>query len=678
MRRFLLLLACFLVIPSGPSQARPIDIDDLWSLRWIAAPEVAADGSFLIVPVLRFDMDANAGAADLWRITLSGTDSGAQRLTTDPAHDSHPALSPDATQLAFLSNRDGKSAQIWLLPLAGGEARPLTRLPVAVTRIAWRPDGRSLVFEASSYGDLGADFAAVGQRLEAARSDPVRARISEDRLVRYQDRYPSDGLSPQLFLLEFEGSRISHLLPDFGQMPGLDGFEWDLSADGERIVLSANQSLPPYRVLNYGLFELNIASREVRNLGAGIPAHDTRPQYHPDGRRLLFLRKHRPAHGSDIAQLMIRDAQGERALIPSLQDPVHEWRWVENGRSLLLAVEQRGRINLLHWRPNWTEPRLLQRGGYHADLRALGRDAAVFVQHRLDQVPELAVLKFSTGVVQSLTRFNQARVRRFELGEVRDIEYPGADGQPIQAFLVHPPNFDAQRRHPVLMIVHGGPFVAWLDQFSHGWNPQLLAAAGYVVMMPNVAGSTGFGQDFADRLLGEHAGPSSQDLHAALQWLDQQSWSDPQRYAIAGGSYGGYLAQWMSAETPRFRAVINHAGVFDLAAQFGSDRSWDRAVNYGAAPWTDPQHLYRWSLGQAVPRMQTPTLILHGQQDFRVPEAQSLQLHGSLVGKGVPSRIVLFPTEQHAISRPQTSRLWYAEIANWLQRWVKENPETAD
>jgi dipeptidyl aminopeptidase/acylaminoacyl peptidase len=250
--------------------------------------------------------------------------------------------------------------------------------------------------------------------------------------------------------------------------------------------------------------------------------------------------------------------------------------------------------------------------------------------------------------------------------------FAGADGEDVQMFVLFPPGYDPSRPWPLLVLCHGGPHSAWNESFHYRWNLALWGAPGYVTAAVNFHGSTGFGQAFAESILGAHGDKPFTDVMAAVDHLIAEGIADSTRMAAAGGSYGGYLVSWILGHTDRFACLINHAGVYDLMGQFASDWTWSRPNNYGAAPWEDPDRIDLWSPSRYAKHFNTPTLILHGEKDYRVPYTQGLNLYGVLTGKGVPSRLVVFPEENHWILKPQTAKAWWGEVHGWLERHLKE------
>ena len=676
-RRFVLL--CVLVLPAAmPAQAQ-FTVERLWELNRLGAFAVAPDGRMVAVTTIAWDMDSNGSQGRLWLVD-SQARRAARALGTPVGSDNHPAWHPDGRRLFFLGTRVDTPTQLFRLDIDSGESTALTTLPVPVRRFRVVEDGAAIVFEADTWPDLDADFAAVKARLAANDADATQARISETRVLRYWDRYLTDGRVPHLFRLDLADGSIRDLMPGFAGLTGFDGFDWDASADGRWIVYAANTTAAPYRTLDFDLFLQATAGGAPRNLTADNPADDVEPVFSPDGRRIAFGRFQRPGIGSDLRRLAMLDLDTDeppRIVAADLPGAVRDWRFNANGSTLYLHAEDGGRVDLYQWR-NGRLRRLLS-GGHTADVQPAGA-GVIYLRHALDSPPDLWRLDPGEEP-RRFTTLNDSRLKDLKQGRYRSVDYRGADGAPVQMFVAYPPDWRRGRRYPAVLLNHGGPFSSWTDSFSFRWHPGLLAAHGYVVGMPNFHGSTGFGQAFADSILGRPGEKPAADVLAAADWLVENAGVDGGRLAVMGGSYGGYLASLLTGLSGRFRAAVVHAGIYDLGQQFAADSHWQRPAAYGAAPWHEPERLADASPSRLVPQMDTPTLILHGEMDYRVPVSQGINLHGALAGKGVPARIVLFPNENHRIRRPQAARLWWTEVLAWLDRWTGarlDTPEQTD
>mgnify|MGYP001765378394 CR=1 FL=1 len=670
----LAILAALAAPSAGAAEGarRPMAIDDLWSFEQVGRPVLSPDGGLAVFPVAVPSLDRNESNSDLWIVP---TDGGGppRRLTWNEGPDGSPAWSPDGRRIAFVSKRKEENAQLYVLSLDGGEAERITDLPTAVADPRWHPDGKRILFVASTWPDVNDDFDALRKRQQERDVDKVRAQITENRALRYWDHYLADGRVSHVFEASLETGKVRDLMPGSSRILGLDGAEWDLSPDGSEIAFSANATDPPYRTWNQDVFVVPVAGGEPRNLSADNPADDLRPRYSPDGRFLLWGRNRRVELDADFTRLALHDRRtgATSDLAAEWDGSPSGWTFTPDGRTVVFHGEERGRVHLYAVPAAGGAPRVVVRGGSTGGACAGPDGLVLFTLQSLTRPPEIAAVRLADGEIRNLTAFNDAKLLALDLGRVEDVTFAGANGDPVQMFVVLPPGFDPARKWPLVHLIHGGPHGAWTDSFHFRWNAALMASRGYVTVLVNFHGSTGFGQAFAESIVGAHGDKPFTDIMRATDRLIAAGYVDETRMAAAGGSYGGYLVAWILGHTGRFAALVDHAGVYDLMAQFASDATWGRSTNYGAAPWEDPGTIDRWSPSRYAASFRTPTLVLHGEKDFRVPVTQGINLHGVLTAKGVPSRIVIFPEEGHGVVKPQGSRLWWTEVFAWLERWLK-------
>ena len=659
--------------PLAAAEKQPFSVDTMWSVRRVGAPVLSPDGTQVAYTVSVYDAEENRLNGDVWVMPLSGGD--ARKLTTSKASDSAPAWSPDGRRLAFVSRRDGDAAaQLYVLPLAGGEAERVTEMPLPVSNPRWLPDGRRLAFVSSVVA--GAESPeATKKALEAREKNKVKARVTENRLFRFWDRWLTDEEYPHVFVADLETRQVTDLTPGSRRhMDLLEGSgEFDVSRDGATIAFSANSTEPPYRTLNTDVFVVSTRGGEVRNLTAANLADDEDPVWSPDGRRLAYGLQKKADGWPDRTRLAVLDvATGATTVLTEPFDhSAAGWTWSPDGHTIVFHAEARGRTNLYAIPAAGGTPREIVHGGTTSGAEVTPGGDVVFQHHGLDSPPEIGAVRLDGSGMRRLTRVNDALMAGVALGKVEDLTFKGAGNDDVQMFVVKPPGFDPARKYPLVHLVHGGPVGTFGDAFSFRWNPHAFAAPGYVVAMVNFHGSSSFGQAWVESILGAHPDKPFTDIMKATDHLIAQGYVDPARMAAAGGSYGGFMVNWIAGHTDRFQALVSHAGVYSLLGQSASDTSYGRQHSYGGYPFTNLANVEKWSPNRFSAGFKTPMLILHGERDYRVPVTQGLELYGVLTAKGVPARLVYYPDENHWILKGQNAKHWYGEVLGWLDRWLK-------
>jgi len=668
----------FLVFSTAASAKRPMTPEDLWAMERAGAPALSPDGKQVVFTINRISVEENTGDSDLWLVPTDGS-APPRRLTWNPGADGGPAWSPDGKRIAFVSKRGEAPPQLYVMTLDGGEAQPVTKLPVAVQGPKWFPDGKRLAFVASTWPDLNGDWPAVQKRLDENKADKIQAKIADTRLLRFWDEYRTDGRFHHVFSVDLATSEVKDLTPGLARtMDFLSPEEgWDLSPEGDEIAYGVNNTEPPYHTINFDVFIQKIGSEgnnSPRNVTEDNPAHDMVPRYSPDGRWIVYGRNRRPDIDPDFGRLARYDRRsGEtRILADDWDTQADSWTFTPGGKTLVFHAQEKGRVHLYSLPVEGGAPKLLAKGGTTGGVDVAGNRIVFTRQSLLAPANVFTMTLDAVGEPRRLTTLNAERLAEIDFGSVSEATFQGAGGDPVHMHLVFPPGFDPKRKWPLVNMIHGGPHGASLDDFHYRWNGALLASHGYVVSMVNFHGSTGYGQAFAESILGNHADKPFEDMMKATDWLIAQGYVDDKRMAAAGGSYGGYLVAWLLGHTDRFAALVNHAGVYDLMGQFASDDAYGRPNNYGSAPWIDPARIDLYSPSRYAKNFKTPTLILHGERDYRVPVTQGINLYGVLQGKGVPARIVIFPDENHWVLKPQSGLLWWKEVFGWLGKYLGE------
>jgi dipeptidyl aminopeptidase/acylaminoacyl peptidase len=655
---------------------KPIDVETLWTLDRIGVPALSPDGAAAVCSVTSHSMENNKGRTSLWLLPTHAT--APRRLTSAGEKDGNAAWSPMGDRIAFVAKREqegrkDREAQLYVIPAAGGEAERKSDFAPGIDDFKWMPDGRRIVFVSWVWPD------AKGSRAQSRRHKEFSERkesayVTSDAQYRHWDRNLPMGRVPHLMMLDLASGRITDLFEGTGhELPRMDtcASHFDVSPDGRRIAFVTDPA-PRKRADNVlALFEIDVKTRRVAPLTNDPRWSYDAPRYGPDGISIACLAANLKRRHTMPNRLALRRADGrwrivERDLDLDVEGPL---RWSRDGAAILFAAQERGRRHL--WRHDVRSGRLdlALRGGWVQgfDVARAGDEETVAVSIDSAMHP-VQVHALRQGSARRLERFNDATMARVALGEIREAAVKGALGDDVQVFLTFPPRFNPHRKHPVLQVIHGGPYAASGDTFSYRWNHHLLASRGHVVVQVNYHGSSGFGHAFADSIVGRLGTLELRDIETATDWVLKRPWADRRRLFAAGASYGGFLVAWMNGHVRpgRYRAYVCHAGVFDRVATFSADSYCQRPSDLGAYFWKDPRKVAAQSPHSYAHRMSTPTLITHGTNDYRVPDSNGLAYYNTLLVRGVPTRLVWFPDENHWVLKPRNSRLWYREVFDWL------------
>ncbi len=660
-----------------PAVAKPcLSAKDLVLVKTPSDPRPSPDGRHVVFTLKTSDLEANRNRTALYIVSWSG--GRPRRLTASNGSDFQGRWRPDGRALAFVSTRDGKAPGLWLLPMDGGDPRPVTNLPVAVTGPVWTPDGRRLLVAA----DLYRGCRTLKCSLERARRQTAGSPLLLDHLLyRHWNEWRGNKVS---HVLEIDAStgRARDLTPGDVDVPPLalgSSHDYVYSPDGRFVAYTANTDRLPAASTNNDIFLLDLRSSRRTRLTRSR-ANQNGPAFSPDGRFLAYLSMRRPGYESDKQVLVVRELRSgqTKPLTAHVDLTVREFVWGPKGRTIYFTAPKEGHmplfaVDVATGRVTELLPRAFVRG-LAADPR--GRFLA-FVSQSASRPPELYRFDLSSRRMDALTHFNEWIVRDRALGKLSSFWFRGAEGDRVQAFLLEPhPSCVRTRRIPVINMIHGGPQGMVGDDFHPRWNSQLFAAPGYAVLMINFHGSVGYGQAFTDSIRGDWGGKPYQDIMLGLQAaLKRHRRLDARRVCAAGASYGGYMVNWIGGHTDRYSCLVTHSGVFNLEAMYGAtEELWFPEWEYHGPPWgpSKESQYRRWSPHNFVQNWKTPTLIIHGQRDYRVPVTQSMQLFTALQRRGIPSRFLYFFDEDHFVQKPRNRLLWWRTVHDWLARHLKK------
>jgi len=649
----------------------PIIFDDLAAIRRIGPPKVSPDGRTVAYHVSTIDMAANYRKSAIYLVPSAG---GASRKISDGTkQDEEPAWSPDGKMIAYVSNREGAAKQVYLYDVAGGSTKKLTTLDGGASAVKWTPDSSAVVLVSDIYPECGVDPTCIKQKTDAAGARPSKARVIDKLLFRRWNAW-QEPTRAHIIYYPLSGA-ARDLTPGTFDAPPFSvggGDEFDVSPDGRELVYTRDTEERPELSTNSDLFIVPIAGGDAKRITTRRGA-DTTPKYSPDGKWIAWRSQARPGFESDLLELWLynRGTGGTTRLAADFPNWIESVAWAPDSRTLYVTAPEKGRMAIYEMTLDGKYRQIHNQGS--ADAIDVSRDgrSIFFNQSSLRRPADIYSLS-RDGKLAQITHDNDALMQTLEIGQTSDVWWTGAAGAIVQGHLVTPPRFDPTKKYPALVLIHGGPQSAWNDSWSYRWNPQIFASRGYVILMPNPRGSIGFGQQFVDEISGDWGGKVYTDIMNGVDKLVAMPYVDGSRLGAAGGSYGGYMVNWMLGHTDRFKAFVSHAGVYNLVSEWGvTEELFFPEWEFMGPPWENPEMYERWSPYRFAKNFKTPTLVSHGELDFRVPIGEGLQLFTTLQRRGVPSRLLYFPDEGHWVLKPQNSKLWFGTVGDWFDRWLK-------
>ncbi|MBI5424471.1 MAG: S9 family peptidase [Opitutae bacterium] len=678
-----LFVTVVLAVAAIAADKRPITPQDLWAIKRLGSPALSPDGKTVVFSQQEWSIEKNKPTSNLWAVDVA---SGAvRRLTTAAAGDGSPVWSPDGTRIAFTSKRgDDEAASLYVIPFGGGEAEKVLELPGSISNPKWMPDGSGIVVATTVIPELAGklgkdDLAAMKKELKRRKDSKMTAKVTENRQYRYFDHYLVDSAATRLVFVDLATKSIKDLTPNVDRLFNSSGeVHFDISPDGKTIALDFNSTPPPYRdFLNQDIYLVPTdGSGEMKNVTPENKGGDGSPKWSPDGRSVYFLRTETPYYSGEFQKLWRYDLASGKSLpvTDALDYSIDEVEISHDGKILWLIAEDRGVVPIFKANADGSGFAAVHRAGTSSSVR-VGGGTVVFLNDTTSRPGELFVLDATTGQARQLTHVNDAFMAQLDLGKVESYSFAGAGGVEIQGWLVFPPGYDAAKKYPLVQLMHGGPHTMCRDSWSYRWNTHVFAAPGYVVTWVNRHGSTGFGEEFSRSILNQWGEMPFEDIMRSTDFLlDRFKNLDPQRLAAAGASYGGYMAAWVLGHTDRFKAIIDHAGVNSSYAQYATDVPHGFPEVMGGKPWDNVEGLQKENPMFYAKNFKTPTLVLHGEMDYRVPYGNGLELYGVLQAMSVPSRLVVFPDENHWVLKPQNAIYWHWEMQSWLSRHIGGKP----
>jgi dipeptidyl aminopeptidase/acylaminoacyl peptidase len=717
MRKFVFSFALLSVItpvctaqPAPPK--RPMTFEDMMKLKRLGETAVSPDGKWLAYSVSTVDLEQNTKIPELWLQAISGGDP--QKLAVAQPGDSGPQFAPDGKRILFESSREG-GQQVWIADFdpstgATANAKKLTAISTAADNAIWSPDAHSVLFTSAVYPECPAitpaDFSTGDQcnsnRDAALASSKVKAQIFTHLLYRHWNRYTGDKRS-HLFLASVDtgagnDSQIRdltpndpHDVPPFSVEGGSCGCAF--APDSKELAFTENLDSEPAISTNADIFTLDLTNPAAKPVKVSTSqGGDFNPAYSPDGKYLAWRSQARAGYESDKFRLALYDraAKTIKDLISKFDDWVNEIAWAPNSKTIYYTSSKEGESPMMmatiDGHPAYLlDPTYFPSLGEFSEIRPL-QDGYTIIATRMGvgEPGEVSAVSIASDIphtdkLRELTHLNDALLSQLDLPKMESFWFTAADKTKLQGFLIKPPGFDPAKKYPVKFLIHGGPEGHWGDMWSYRWNAELFAANGYVVVMINPRGSIGYGQAIVDGVNGDWGGKPFTDLMTGLDYAEQHyPFIDKTRECALGASYGGYMANWILGHTDRFKCIVTHDGMFNPESAYGTtEELWFNEWEFKGRPWDyygkpDSENPYRkWSPALFAKNFKTPTLVIHGQLDYRLDVSEGFQLFTTLQRHKVPSKMLYFPDEGHWVLKPQNSQLWWKTVNDWVDQWTK-------
>ena len=659
----------------APTTEHAFSVLDMLAMDRISDHQVSPDAKTIVFVRRITDLEGNRGRTDLWSIPVAGGEP--KRLTEHPDADSSPRWAPDGRSIFFISKRSG-SAQVWSIPANGGEATQVSDLPLPVSNLAVSPDGKLLAFTADVFTDCK-DLACTRKRLDD-RAEDKRTGLAYDRMfVRHWDTW-KDGRRSHLFVMPATGGPARDLTPgldaDVPSKPFGGRDEFTFSPDSQSMVYTARVagSREPWST-DFNLFVVPVAGGAPKVLTADNAAWDTHPVYSPDGKTLVWTAMQRAGYEADRFRIKAMDvASGQTRTVTEAWDrSAGSVAFSPDGTSLIVVAQNLGQKSIFRVDLASGEPTTLVRDGSNGGPVFAG-DKIVFARHSLTHPTELYAIPAAGGVATRITHINDAKVKVAKMGIPEQFSFKGALGDTVYGYLVKPVDFDASQKYPVAFLIHGGPQGSFGNMFHYRWNAQAYAGAGYAVVMIDFHGSTGYGQAFTDAIQDDWGGKPLTDLQMGLAHVEKEyAWLDGSRVCALGASYGGFMINWIAGNWPdRFRCLVNHDGVFDNRSMYyATEELWFPEWDHKGTYYANPNGHERHNPVAHVDKWKTPMLVVHGALDYRVPLTQGLGAFTAAQRRGIESKLLVFPDENHWVLQPHNGIQWHDEVLAWLDAHLK-------
>lgn len=668
---FMVIFALVGIITQTFSGNKPIQFKDFFNVSRIGSPVISADGQHIVFTVKKANIEKNSYRTQIWKINPDGT--GLQQLTKHSASSTHPEFSPNGKHIYFLSKRND-SNQVWKIPVSGGKAKEITNVYGDIDGFAVSPNSDQLLLIRSVDPNCK-DEECIEKAEETRKKSEVKARVIDNLMFRHWNSW-LEGKYSHLFLSNIKDKRTRDLTPGPYHTPPISlggNQDYTFSPDGNEICYVTNMDKELAISTNNDIFIIPAGKEKVKKISVSA-GNDNSPTYSPDGKYIAYLSMERAGFEADRQRLMLYDRQAGKTkeLTVDFTLSVGEILWTKSSREIYFTAGENGNISIYKVSVQSGKRSDVLKGHYIHGMKFLDSKTLVFAKQSSRMPYEIFSYDLELKQINQITRFNDSDLEKFDLPGYEEFWFPGANGEKIHGFIMRPPGFEMGKKYPAIHLIHGGPQGMWSNNWHFRWNYQMFASPGYVVYYINFHGSRGYGQEFTNSISRHWGDLPYEDLVKGTEYvLQNYDFVDPERLAAAGASYGGFMVNWIAGHENPYKCLISHDGVYDLRSKWGStEELWFPEWEMGGVPWDKDTDYEKWSPSNLAANFKTPTLIIHGEHDYRIPYTQAFQFFSALQRQGVPSRLLFFPDEDHFVRKPQNAQFWWKNVHEWLDRYL--------
>lgn len=681
MKRIFFSILLLTIFIAGTNAQRTFTINDLINTKRVGDPQLSPNGRRIAFTVGVVDKTANRTLMQIYTIGVDGSD--LKQLTNDTKSSSSPRWSPDGKHIAYTTG-----GQIWKMEDDGDDKEQISRISTGAGNPVWSPDGKMIAFNSEVYPECKSDDCNKTEDAKAENSK-VQAKVTERLLFRHWVEW-RDRKRSHVFVVSSNGGIAKQVTSgDWDSPPyaASTGVDYAFSPDSREIAFLRNPDKVEAISTNSDIYIIPMSGGNARNITVNNRGYDASPVYTSDGKYILFRSQATEGFEADRWRIMRFNRQTNETveLTRGFDLQADEMTISLDNKTIYFTAAQRGNsaIFTVPVEPDFrlriathVKPLINENSSSGLNISADGK-TLVFANNSMTSATEIMRADADGKNVSAVTKSASDYLQNFNLQKPEELEWKGAMNANIHGFIVKPANFDASKKYPLLVLIHGGPQSAWNNNWGYRWNPQVFANQGYIVFMPNPRGSVGYGQKFVNEVSADWGGRAYTDImNGVAEVLRKNQYIDKTRIGAAGASYGGYMVNWILGHNNdsrfKFKTLVSHAGIYNLESMaLATEEQWFTDWEFKGLPYQNPVNYKKWSPHLFAKNFKTPTLVIHGELDYRVPVGEGLQLYTALQRQNVPSKLVYFPDEGHWILKPQNSEFWFGQVFDWLDRYLK-------